>query len=130
MYATLDIFFLSFHTTLIAFILTGWIWPRTRRLHLLIIGLTCMSWFGLGLFYGIGYCPSTDWHWRVKTARGEIGLPNSYLKYYLDRLTRLSWDPRLVDATVLLLGMAAFGLSIALNWRDWHGTRRNAEGIQ
>jgi hypothetical protein len=28
-----------------------------------------LSWFGLGLFYGIGYCPSTDWHWRIKRAR-------------------------------------------------------------
>jgi hypothetical protein len=25
----------------------------------------------------IGYCLSTDWHWQVKRARGETGLPNS-----------------------------------------------------
>src|SRR5262249_56219971 len=61
----------------------------------------------LGLFYGIGYCPSTDWHWQVKRARGETGLPNSYVKYYVDRLTGLRWDPRLVDVTVLLIGLAA-----------------------
>jgi hypothetical protein len=120
MYAILDIAFFVFHASLIAFILIGWIWMNTRRLHLLVIGLTILSWFGLGLFYGIGYCPSTDWHWRVKTARGEIGLPNSYVKYYVDLLTGLSWDPGVVDTTVLIIGLAALGLSIILNWRDWH----------
>ena len=119
MYAVLDICFLVFHASLISFILTGWIWTSTRRLHLLVVGLTAFSWFGLGLIYGIGYCPSTDWHWQVKKARGETGLPNSYVKYYIDRLTGLSWDPRLVDAIVLSIGLAALGLSISLNWRDW-----------
>jgi hypothetical protein len=118
MYAVLDIFFLVFHASLIVFILTGWIWKRTRRLHLLVMSLTVFSWFGLGLFYGMGYCPSTDWHWQIKRARGQTGLPNSYVKYYLDRLTGLNWNPRLVDNTVVLTGLAAFGLSIALNWRD------------
>ena len=123
----LDIFFLVFHASVLVFILIGWIWTRSRRLHLLVIGLTFLSWFGLGIFYGIGYCPSTDWHWRVKTLRGESGLPNSYVKYYLDRLTGLNWDPRLVDSTVLLIGLVALGLSVALNWRDWrkcHVARR------
>jgi hypothetical protein len=119
MYAVLNTFFLVFHASLIAFILTGWIWPRTRRLHLLVMGLTFLSWFGLGLFYGIGYCPCTDWHWQVKRARGETGLPNSYVKYYLDRLTGLSWQQGLVDISVLLIALAALGLSISLNCRDW-----------
>jgi hypothetical protein len=119
MYAVLDIFFLTFHASWVGFILAGWIWPAARRWHLLVIGLTFLSWFGLGLFYGIGYCPSTDWHWRVKTARGETGLPNSYVKYYLDRLTGLNLDPHVVDTTVLIIGLAALGLSITLNWRGW-----------
>jgi hypothetical protein len=132
MYAVLDIFFLVFHASLIAFILTGWIWKRTRRLHLLVMVLTSLSWFVLGLFYGIGYCASTDWHWQVKRARGETGLPNSYVKYYIDRLTGLNWDPRLVDVTLGLIGLAALGLSIGLNWRDWRrpvSKARSASGI-
>ena len=119
MYAVLDVFFLAFHASWIAFILVGWIWPATRRWHLLAIGLTWMSWLGLGLFYGLGYCPSTDWHWRVKTARGEVSLPNSYVTYYVDRITGLNWDPRLVDTAVLIIGLATLGLSVTLNWRDW-----------
>lgn len=119
MYAVLDTFFVVFHASLIVFILTGWIWSKTRRLHLLAIGLTCLSWFVLGLYYGIGYCPSTDWHWQIKIAQGETSLPDSYVKYYVDRVTGVNWDARLVDSIVLVSGLTALALSIALNWRDW-----------
>lgn len=118
MYHLLDAAFVVFHTSIVVFNLTGWIWKRTRRLHLLVIGLTCLSWFGLGLFYGWGYCPSTDWHWQVKRTLGETGLPASYVKYYLDRLTGLSWDPAVVDTAVAALGLSALVLSVWLNVRD------------
>lgn len=118
MYPLLDVAFLVFHTVVVAFNLTGWIWKRTRRLHLLVIGATVASWFGLGIFYGWGYCPSTDWHWDVKRKLGETGLPQSYVKYYLDAVTGISWNAAVVDVMVLGLGLAALGMSIWLNWRD------------
>ncbi len=124
MYAMLDVAFVIFHSAVVLFNLTGWMWPRTRRLHLAVIGLTILSWFGLGAFYGWGYCPSTDWHWQVKRRLGETDLPNSYVKYYLDAVTGLSWDPAIVDVGVLLLGLGAFFVSVYVNWRDW----RRAEG--
>ena len=124
MLALLDVLFLILHSGLVLFNLTGWIWRRTRRLHLLVIGLTVLSWFGLGLFYGWGYCPCTDWHWDVKRALGETGLPNSYVKYYLDRLSGFSWDPPVVDGVVLVLGIGALGVSVGLNVRDWRRARR------
>jgi len=123
MYVFLDIFFLVFHALLIGFNLTGWLWERTRRIHLVVLTLTFCSWVGLGLFYGLGYCPCTDWHWQVKRARGEIDLPTSYIKYYLDLLTGLDWHPLLVDMLVLGLGLVALGLSVGLNWRDWRRSR-------
>jgi hypothetical protein len=123
MYAFLDKFFLLFHASWILFILTGWIWRRSRRLHLAVIVLTSLSWFGLGMFYGIGYCPLTAWHWSVKRALGEVNLPNSYTKYYLDRWTSGNWNPHIVDLTVLLVGLAAFAASLTLNWLD---ARRSA----
>jgi hypothetical protein len=123
MYAFLDIFFLVFHASLILFILTGWVWTRSRPFHLAVVTLTFLSWFGLGLFYGFGYCPSTDWHWRVKERLGETNLPDTYVKYYLDRLTRLDWDPNVVGRSILVVGLAALGVSIALNWRDWRRSR-------
>lgn len=118
MYAFLDVFFVVFHGGLVLFNLVGWIWQKTRKLHLATISLTILSWFGLGIFYGWGYCPCTDWHWDVKRRLGETDLPASYVKYYLDAITGLSWDPGLVNGIVLVLGLGALGLSIWLNLRD------------
>lgn len=118
MYAFLDVFFVVFHSALVGFNLVGWIWRKTRRLHLVTIGLTVASWFGLGLFYGWGYCPSTDWHWDVKRKLGETDLPASYVKYYVDALTGMSWDPALVNAIVLVLGLGALVASMIVNVRD------------
>ena len=118
MYAFLDVFFFVFHTALTLFNLVGWMWKKTRRAHLVLISLTVLSWFGLGLIYGFGYCPCTDWHWQVKRKLGETDLPVSYVKYYLDRLTGLDLSPLLVDGAVLVLGLAAFAASAYLNERD------------
>ena len=125
MYTFLDYFFIVFHGSWVLFNLIGWAWKKTRRLHLITIGLTILSWFGLGIFYGFGYCPCTDWHWRVKRILGETNLPNSYVKYYVDELTGLTWDPLLVDTAVLVLGLLAFFLSCWLNWQN-HTFRRQA----
>lgn len=121
MFAFLDSAFAVVHGALVLFNLTGWIWRATRRLHLMVIGLTFVSWFGLGVRYGWGYCPCTDWHWRVKAALGETDLPRSYVKYYADRLTKSDWDSLTVDAAVLTLGLLALVLSLWANWRDLRG---------
>ncbi len=123
MYTFLDFFFIVFHGSWVLFNLAGWAWIRTRRIHLITIGLTILSWFGLGIFYGWGYCPSTDWHWEVKREIGETNLPNSYVKYYVDKLTGFTWDSLVVDAAVLILGLLAFALSCWLNWRDCNSHR-------
>ncbi|MEX0722989.1 MAG: DUF2784 domain-containing protein [Gracilimonas sp.] len=114
----LDYFFVVFHFSLIAFNLTGWIWQRTRQLHLYVISATILSWVGLGVFYGLGYCPFTDWHWQVKRALGETGLPASYLKYYLDQIFGFAWEPFTVDVLVAVLGIVALLISIYVNYRD------------
>ncbi len=119
MYAFLDIFFLIFHSSLVVFTLVGWIWRKTRKVHLLALTLTMCSWFGLGIWYGYGYCPCTDWHWQVKTKLGETNLPTSYFKYYADWLTGLDWNAFGLDVVVAVFGLAAFGVSIWLNLRDW-----------
>ena len=86
-----------------------------------------LSKISLGIFYGWGYCPFTDWHWEVKRKLGESNLPNSYVKYYVDKLTGYTWDPLAVDAAVMILGILALTLSCWLNLRDYssqdmHGT--------
>ena len=119
MYAFLDIFFLIFHSSLVVFTLVGWIWKKTRKVHLCFLTLTMCSWFGLGIWYGFGYCPCTDWHWHVKRKLGETNLPMSYVKYYADRLISLDWNAFVLDLVVAVFGLAAFGVSIWLNCRDW-----------
>ena len=118
LYRLLDVLFVAFHTLLVGFNLLGWAWRKTRRLHLITISVTLLSWFGLGVVYGWGYCPLTDWHWDVKRALGETGLPASWVKYHLDLITGLDWSPATVDALVIGSAIGACVLSIALNLRD------------
>jgi len=118
LYRLCDLLFVAFHTALIVFNVLGWAWRRTRRFHLLTISATLLSWFGLGIVYGWGYCPLTDWHWQVKRALGETGLPASWVKYYLDQITGLAWNATLVDGLVVGIALAALVLSVGLNVRD------------
>ena len=119
MYTLLDIFSLIFHSSLVVFALVGWIWKQIRRTHLLVLSLTMCLWFGLGIWYGFGYCLCTDWHWQVKARLGETNLPISYVAYYADRLTGLDWNASTLDLIVAVFGLAAFGISMWLNLRDW-----------
>lgn len=119
--AILDKLFLLFHTSLIIFVLVGWLWERTRLAHLVMASLIALSWFGLGACYGIGYCPFTDWHWQVRKNMGETDLPLSYIKFLLDSFLGTDLNSRLVDNASLLLFFAAFLLSAFLSWRDLRG---------
>lgn len=117
MLSILDGFFLVFHGLWVAFILFAWLAPRLRVAHLLVCLLTVASWLVLGMRYGWGYCPFTDWHWQILLAQGETNLPRSYLVYVLDRFAGIEANVAWVDgAAVIGLG-AAFCLSLALWWR-------------
>jgi len=93
----LDIFFTVFHTLLVLFILFGWIWKKTRRLNLICILLTAASWLILGIFYGIGYCPLTDWHFSILERLGHTQLPSSYITFLVTRLSGFQPDQGWVD---------------------------------
>lgn len=115
----LDYAFIGLHSLIIAFNLFGWAWRRTRRANLVLLLLTGLSWFGLGLFCGWGYCPLTDWHYAVLRSLGETGLPYSYVSYMLQRCCGLAVAPGMVDALVLLGWLSALVISVSLNGRDW-----------
>ena len=93
----LDGFLTLLHLLVIGFNLLGWIWKTTRRLHLYCVLLTAGSWLLLGIWYGIGYCPITDWQWQVKNKLGEHNLPNSFIKYQVDKLTGADFNPDVID---------------------------------
>ncbi len=121
----LDIFFVVFHSVLIIFILFGWIYKRLRLLHLVVVLLTGASWFVLGLFYGIGYCPLTDWHWKVLRQLGERDLPTAYVQYILDRLLGISISPAFSDAITLLGWLAALLIAVYLQYLKRKQKRNN-----
>lgn len=123
-----DLFFVVFHTAFVLFSITGFFFPRLRKANLIALLLTAVSWFGLGLRYGLGYCFLTEWHWQILHALGEQSLPRSYIQYLFQRILGLSLPAGWVD---ILVGVA-FGLSlilsVSLNLRDYRlrkGSRRN-----
>jgi hypothetical protein len=115
----LDIFFTVFHTCLVLFNLFGWIWKRTRLANLITLLVTAGSWSILGIFYGFGYCPLTDWHFSVLEKLGYTDLPDSYLSFLFTRLTGLSIDQSLVDSVTLWGLIVALVISLFLNIRHW-----------
>ena len=119
MFAFLDKFFFIFHSALILLILFGWIWRKTRVANLIVVLLTAFSWFILGIWYGFGFCPSTEWHWQVRMKLGHYDMPSSYTKFLIDSLTGMDVNEKLVDIfAVMFLTLALFA-SVLTNMRDW-----------
>lgn len=121
-----DYFFVFFHTSLILFNLFGWLWKRLQKWHLLTISLTFLSWLGLGIWYGWGYCPLTDWHWDFLRQLGEKELPNSYVSYLFQRLLGLKLPDHWVDVLTVSLAIVALIASIWVNFFQ----KRKANHIQ
>jgi hypothetical protein len=113
-----DISLLAFHTSLVLFNCTGWIWKRTRRWHLATLAATAASWIILGIWFGAGYCLCTDLHWRVKAALGEKVTEQTYIQYLVAHLT--GWTPSADLASNAAAGVFVVVtiLSITLNIRD------------
>jgi hypothetical protein len=115
--AALNVAFFVFHTAWIGFNCLGWAWRRTRPWHLGTIALTALSWFGLGWWYGWGYCPCTDWHWQVR-ARMGFSDPPSYVQLLIRELTGIELQPIVANVVTLGTLVVAGGLSVGLNVRD------------
>ena len=112
----LDLLFTFAHLAVIGFNLFGWIWKKTRKAHLVVVALTIASWFIIGLWKGLGYCFLTDWHWRIKEKLGENNLPNSFIKYFADKITGTSINPHIVDAVTLVLFLFVIIISVYFNF--------------
>jgi hypothetical protein len=112
----LDFLLTAFHLAFSLFNLTGWIWKKTRKFHLVTLCLTILSWALLGIWFGWGYCPLTEWHWDVKRQLGETNLPNSFIKYIADRLTGADIDSTLVDGVTLAALLLAISAAVYVNF--------------
>jgi Protein of Unknown function (DUF2784) len=113
----LDIFFFVFHTGWILFNCLGWIWKRTRPWQIATVSLTALSWFGLGVRYGWGYCPCTDWHWQIRARLGHVD-PPSYVQLLVRELTGVDPGPAVADALAVLTLASAAVLGVAMHLRD------------
>lgn len=108
----IDYFFTLFHSVLILFNAFGWIVPRWRFANLITLSLTAFSWFGLGIWYGIGYCPFTDWHWKVRQLMGYNDQSNSYIHFLILKITGINLPENWVDTTAVIVFFTAFFISL------------------
>ena len=115
MLSFLDILLTIVHLLIIGFNLSGWIWRKTQRAHLVAILLTAASWLILGIWYGTGYCPVTDWQWRVKEQLGERDLPASFITYIAEKWSGRQFSDSFINtATAAVFAVAAL-LSACVN---------------
>lgn len=116
--------FFAVHTIWTLFNCVGWIWRRTRPWHLAALAATALSWFGLGLWYGWGYCPCTDWHWQVRERLGYVD-PPSYTQLLIRELTWFEPSTGTADAITVAVLVAATVLNLALTARERRSRRRS-----
>lgn len=112
----LDLLLTLLHFAIIGFNLFGWIWKPMRRAHLICIAVTAGCWFILGIWFGIGYCPITDWQWHVKEKLGETNLPGSFIKYYADKISGREVSDSFIDAITAGCFFLAALLSVYVNF--------------
>ena len=116
MLKTLDVPFTILHLVIIVFNLFGWMFRSTRKLHLISVILTAASWFVLGIWFGMGYCPLTDWQWRIKEQLGEHNLPSNFVEYLAEKVSGIDLSTQVVNAVIgVCFGVAAL-LSVYVNF--------------
>lgn len=118
MLAFLNFFFILFHSALILFNMLGWMFRKTRKWSMLSLGLTACSWFILGIWYGWGYCPCTDWHWEVRRAMMLPVNYSSFIQYMTNDWFHLDWSSDFSDAVTLSVFLLAILLNSLLLIRD------------
>jgi hypothetical protein len=107
-----DYFFIVFHTVLTLFNVFGWIIPRWRLANLITLSFTAFSWFILGIWYGFGYCPFTDWHWKVRQILGYTDDSNSYIHFLILKITGINFPENFVDTATVIVFFTAYFISI------------------
>lgn len=113
----LDILFHALHLGIIIFFLFGWMIREARPAHYALALLILLSWYGLGVFRGFGYCVITDIQWNIKKRLGNEPSTEYYMKYLIDNITGLNTRASIVNgvttytyftiliiSTILLLG--------------------------
>ncbi|QSE95956.1 DUF2784 domain-containing protein [Fulvivirga lutea] len=116
MLKSLDVLLFITHCVVILFNLFGWVHPKTRKLHLVVVGLTLFSWLVLGFWKGFGYCILTDWEWDIKRELGERNLPASFIQYLSNNIFGLGWSRIFVDGVTLGSFLLAIVITLKVNF--------------
>lgn len=112
----LDVLLTILHLVIILFNLFGWMFRSTRKLHFISILLTAASWFILGIWFGMGYCPITDWQWKVKEKLGEHNLPSNFIEYFAEKISGTDISSQLIDLVIAVCFAFAAILSVYVNF--------------
>ena len=92
-----NILFHFVHLAIIFFFLFGWLAGKTLLAHFILSILILLSWCGLGIFYGFGYCLVTDIQWKIKKRMDEKPYTEYYIKYMIDKVTGFDTNPNTVN---------------------------------
>lgn len=114
-----DYFLTFFHVVITLFNMFGWIHSRTRKIHLISLIFTLISWLGFGFFYGLGYCFLTDWHYQILLKRGFDDLPYSFITFVIDRFFSLKLDDQLVIDWTMYAMILIVILTTFVNLKDY-----------
>ena len=103
------------HVCLIIFNMVGWIWPRTRVLHLVTMGLTSFSWFVLGAIHGWGYCVCMDYHAHILRQLNHPDAHVTFIQLVLKRLFGISASQPVADYLTVIV-FALIVIATAAVW--------------
>jgi len=112
----LDILYTVLHLIIIVFNLTGWMFESTRKVHLFVVGITCFCWLILGIRYGFGYCPLTEWQWEVKARLGENDLPASFITFLINNLLGGKVSENLITNGTGIVFLVVVVITVYLNF--------------
>ncbi len=111
-----DVLLTLLHLIIIAFNLFGWIFPIVRKAHFISISITAFCWFILGIWFGWGYCPITDWQWHIKEKLAETNLPASFITYFANKITGTHFNDSTINILTFVLFILAFMFSVYFNF--------------
>lgn len=118
-YFVLNPLFHVAHISIISFVLVGWVIPEARFAHLVLSLLTLGSWFILGRWMGEGYCPVSDWHWKIKESLGEGRPAVTYITFLLRKVTGMDLVSDQVNRVVVYVTVVITMISLTLNLQEW-----------
>jgi hypothetical protein len=64
----------------------------------------------------MGYCPVTDWQWRIKEQLGEHNLPSNFVEYLAEKISGIDFSTQVVNTLIGVCFGVAASLSVYVNF--------------